>query len=200
MEKPAMTDRPLIDEIKNRWSPRALSSDPISPKTLLTVFEAGRWAPSCFNDQPWFYIIAQKNQPDEFEKMLSCLVEKNQSWAVNASVLSIGISRISFSTRDRENRHAFHDLGMSIMNMMTQATSMGLFIHAMAGFSAEKARNIYSIPEGYEPVTALAIGYPGTIEELPEDFRDAEIKPRERKELDSFIFEKNWGEKWDNSK
>lgn len=196
MQKPAKTDRDLLKEIINRWSPRALSAEPVPQEKLLSVFEAGRWAPSCFNDQPWFYIIAEKDQPEEFEKMLSCLVEKNQKWAKSAWGLVICVVNTKFTTRDRKNRHAFHDLGMSIMNMMTQATYEGLFIHAMAGFSSEKAREIYSIPEQYEAVTALAIGYPGNPEELPEEFKESEYEERQRKPLDSFLYEVKWEKKW----
>lgn len=196
MQKPAKTDRDLLKEIINRWSPRALSAEPVPQEKLLSVFEAGRWAPSCFNDQPWFYIIAEKDQPKEFEKMLSCLVEKNQKWAKSAWGLVICVVNTKFTARDRKNRHAFHDLGMSIMNMMTQATYEGLFIHAMAGFSSEKAREIYSIPEQYEAVTALAIGYPGNPEELPEEFKESEYEERQRKPLDSFLYEVKWEKKW----
>jgi nitroreductase len=196
MEKPVKSKYPLAEDIKNRWSPRALSSEPVPSEKLLSVLEAGRWAPSCFNDQPWFYLIAEKDRPEEFDRMLSCLVEKNQRWARNAWALVIGVVRVNFSTREKENRHAFHDLGMSIMNMMTQAVHEGLYIHAMAGFSSESSRRLFSIPDGYEPVTALAIGYPGNPEDLPEEFREAEYEERERKPLQSFVFEDSWEKRW----
>jgi len=192
MRKPAQSEYPLLDVIRERWSPRAFSKDSIPEKELYTLFEAARWAPSCFNDQPWFYIYSTREEPEKFSRLLQCLVEQNQVWARNAPVLVLAIARRHFSTRDRDNRHAFHDLGMSLMSLILQATAQGIFTHPMAGFSVEKAMEILYIPEGYEPVTAIAMGYPGKTEDLPPDLQEKEKEQRQRKEIRDFVFKNNW--------
>lgn len=192
MRKPAQSEYPLLNVIRERWSPRAFSKDSIPEKELYTLFEAARWAPSCFNDQPWFYIYSTREEPENFSRLLQCLVEQNQVWARDAAVLVLTIARRQFSTRNRENRHAFHDLGMSLMNLILQATAQGIFTHPMAGFMGERAREVLSIPEGYEPVTAIALGYPGKLKDLPPDLQEKEKEQRERKELWEFVFKNKW--------
>ncbi|MBN1333759.1 MAG: nitroreductase family protein [Synergistales bacterium] len=193
MEKPAVTDYSLLPVIRGRWSPRAFSGKRIPDKELYTLFEAARWAPSCFNDQPWYYVFAAREDHGNFNRILDSLVEKNRIWARNASALAISVARKNFSSRERQNQYAFHDMGLSLMSMMLQAISQGIYIHAMAGFSSEIARESLAIPEGYDPVTALAIGYPGDVDDLPEELRDKELEERYRKPLEEFIFKGEWG-------
>jgi len=125
---------------------------------------------------------------------LSCLAEKNQQWARLAPVLLVSITKLNFEKTGKPNRHAFHDVGLAMGNLLVEATSLGLFVHQMAGFSVEKVREAYQIPEGFEPVAAAAIGYPAQPEVLPEAFREQETGPRKRKPIDSFVFEGKWGE------
>lgn len=194
MEKSADSAYPIHELIRNRWSPRSFTDMMPSQSQLLSLFEAARWAPSCYNDQPWFFIVATKENPKEYEKMLSCLVEQNRIWARQAPVLVISVARITFSLNGKPNAHAFHDLGMSIQNIALQATGMGLAIHPMAGFSKKCTRETYNIPEGYDPVTALAIGFPGDPNTLPAALKEKEMEPRQRKSLKDFIFACTWGE------
>jgi nitroreductase len=194
MEKPAPTDYPIEEIIRRRWSPRAFSEQPVEPAKLTSLFEAARWAPSSFNEQPWVYIIATKDKPDEYAQMLSCLVEKNQQWAQLAPVLMVSVAKLNFEKNGKANRHAFHDVGLATGTMLVQATALGLFVHQMAGFSVERVRETYGLPEGFEPVAAIAVGYPADPEALPEPFREQEVAPRRRKPISDFVFEVKWGE------
>ena len=194
MEKPAPTDHPIEEIIRRRWSPRAFSEQPVEPDKLRSLFEAARWAPSSFNEQPWVYIIATKDKPDEYAQMLSCLMEKNQQWARLAPVLMVSVAKLNFDKTGKPNRHALHDVGLATGAMLAQATALDLFVHQMAGFSVEKVRATYGLPGGFEPVAAIAFGYPAEPEALPESFREQEVAPRRRKPISDFVFEGKWGE------
>ena len=192
MEKPAPASYPIEDEIKKRWSPRAFSDRLVEPEKLRSLFEAARWAPSSFNEQPWYFLVATKENEAEFQKMLSCLVEGNQKWARNAPVLMISVAKLQFEKNGKPNRHAFHDVGLCVANMIFEATDLDLFVHQMAGFSPEKVTELYAVPEGFEPVAAIAVGYGGDVDALPDDIKERELAPRQRKPLESFIFENAW--------
>jgi nitroreductase len=125
--------------------------------------------------------------------LLSCLVEVNQVWAKSASALALGISRLNFARNDKPNRAAIHDLGLAAANLVLEATARGLAVHQMAGIIPEKAREIYSIPEGHEPLTALAIGYAGDPADLPGELRVRDGARRPRKLLKEFVFGGKWG-------
>lgn len=192
MEKPAPASYPIEDKIKQRWSPRAFSDRMVEPEKLRSLWEAARWAPSSYNEQPWYFLVATKDDEAEYEKMLSCLVEGNQQWARLASVLMISVARLQFEKNGKPNRHAFHDVGLAVANMIFEATALGLFVHQMAGFYPDKVRELYDVPDGFEPVAAIAIGYPGDVDALPEDFKERETAPRQRKPLESFVFRGAW--------
>jgi nitroreductase len=164
----------------------------VSKEDLQSVFEAARWAPSCFNDQPWYYIVATQDQPEEFEKLLSCLVEGNRSWAQNAPVLALGLVRTSFSMNGKPNRWAQHDLGQASANLALEATDRGLYVHQMGGILPDQARELYRIPKGIDVVTGLAIGYLGNPGELPAELTQRDQKPRQRKKLAEFVFGGRW--------
>jgi nitroreductase len=192
MEKFAQTDYPVIEILKRRWSPRAFSNQMVEPEKLRSLFEAARWAPSSFNEQPWSFILATKQKPEEHALLLSCLAEKNQQWAQQAPVLMVSVAKLNFEKTGKPNRHAFHDVGLAMGNVLVQATALDLFVHQMAGFSPEKVREIYGVPDGFEPVAAIAIGYGADVEDLPETFRQAELGPRSRKPIQSFVFQGQW--------
>jgi nitroreductase len=194
MDKPAPVDHPIEEILKRRWSPRAFSDRIVERDKLQRMFEAARWAASSFNEQPWSFIVATKEKPDEYAALLSCLTEKNQQWARRAPVLMVSVAKLNFEKNGKPNRHAFHDVGMAVSNLIVQATALGLYVHQMAGFSVETVRETYGVPEGFEPVAAVAVGYPDDPNVLPEQFRQQEVGPRQRKPIDSFIFEAKWGE------
>src|SRR5713226_3512461 len=152
VEKTAKTDAPIHDLLARRWSPRAFSSRLIEPEKLRSLVEAARWAPSSYNEQPWAFLVATQDNPEGFQRMLSVLVEGNRAWAKSAPVLMLSVARMSFERNGKPNRHAFHDVGLATANFITQATTMGLAAHAMAGFDVKKSREVFGIPEGWEPV------------------------------------------------
>jgi nitroreductase len=194
MEKPAETQYPIEEILRRRWSPRAFSDRLVEPEKLQSLFEAARWAASSFNEQPWNFIVATNANPAEHARLLSCLVEGNQRWARAAPVLMVSVAKLNFDKTGKPNRHAFHDVGLAVQNMIVEATALGLCVHQMAGFSREKVRETYGVPEGFEPVAAIAIGYGLAADELPEAFREFDLGARSRKPVDSFVFEARWGE------
>jgi nitroreductase len=162
MEKPAETAYPVLDLIRRRWSPLAFAPTPVEKEKLLSLFEAARWSASSFNEQPWSFLVATKENPAEFETMLECLVEGNRPWAKNAPVLMISVAKLAFERNGQPNRHAFHDVGQAMANLSLQAVSMGLFVHQMAGFNVAQARTVYGVPEGFDPVAAWRSATPVT--------------------------------------
>jgi nitroreductase len=194
MDKKAETAFPVHDLIAQRWSPRALDSRPVPPEQIRSLLEAARWAASSFNEQPWSFIVARREDADQFDRMLECLMEQNRMWARGASVLMLTVAKETFSRNDRPNRVAAHDVGQAAASLSLQATDLGLRVHQMGGIDLEKIRETYGIPDGYAPLTAIAIGYPGEVETLPEEFRSAESAPRERKTQTEFVFAGAWGE------
>ena len=193
-EKIAETQHPIHDLLKQRWSPLAFSDHRVEPEKLASIIEAASWAASSYNEQPWSFIIATKDNPTEFERLLSCLAQGNQTWAKNAPVLMISVAKLHFEKDGAENRHAFHDVGQAVSNLAVQATALGLYIHQMAGFDVPKAQELYSIPEGYEAVAAIALGYGADAETLPESLQQRELAPRVRKPIESFTFTGSWGQ------
>src|SRR6202040_1937413 len=158
MHKRAPTDCPVHDFITERWSPRAFSDKPVAPDVLASLFEAARWAPSSSNEQPWAYIVATRDDRENFEKMLSVLVEFNANWAKNAPVLALAIAELAFAKNNAPNRNAQYDTGAATALLSVEATAHGLAVHQMAGFDPEKARQVFGIPAGWEAIAALAIG------------------------------------------
>jgi nitroreductase len=192
MDKPALNDHPIHDLLKKRWSPRAFGSRPVEREKLLSLLEATRWAPSSYNEQPWAFIIATHEQPTEYARVLGCLVEFNQSWAKSAPVLLLGVAHLFLERNQQANRHAGYDLGAAAANLTMQATAEGLFVHQMAGVLPDKARAEFHIPEGWDAMTGIAVGYPGDANSLPEELHKRETSPRTRKSLASFVFTGDW--------
>jgi nitroreductase len=180
--------------LRRRWSPRAFSARNVEPGKLRSLLEAARWAASSFNEQPWSFIVAAKDDSETYPRLLDCLSEGNQKWAKSAPVLMLSVAKRHFDRNDKENRHAYHDVGLAVGNLIFQATALGLFVHQMAGFSVDKAREHFNIPEGHDPVAAIAIGYLGEPKTLPQDLREREVAPRARKALTEFVFSGKWGE------
>jgi nitroreductase len=194
MEKPAPAAYPIDDLIARRWSPRAFESRAVERSKLLSLFEAARWAPSSFNGQPWRFLLATRESPTEFQRMLDCLVEFNQGWAKAAPVLAVAVAALKFEHNGEPNRHAAHDTGMALQNLALQATATGLVVHFMAGFDVDRARQTYNISHEYEPMTAMAIGYPGDPATLAAELRDRERAPRRRRPLCELLFSGTFGE------
>lgn len=193
MQKPAATDFPVNELVRDRWSPRAFGDKAIAPEVLRSLFEAARWAPSSSNEQPWAYIVATKDDKENFTKVLSVLVEFNAGWAKNAAALAIAVSQLAFAKTAAPNRNAQYDTGAATALLSVEATARGLFVHQMAGFDPEKARQVFSIPKEWDAIAAMAIGYPGDTESLPQPLKDRELAPRTRKPLSEFVMTGAWG-------
>ncbi len=194
--KHATPDHPIHELLAKRWSPYAFADRPVSDADLRSVFEAARWAASSYNEQPWRYIVATKANPAEHERLLSCLVEGNQAWAKAAPVLAIGCTCLNFTRNGKPNAAAVHDLGLASANLTFEAESRGLSVHQMIGILPDKARELYRIPEGVQPLTGLAIGYAAAPETLPEALRPRDVAPRTRNSLSQFVFTGDWEKPW----
>ena len=193
MQKPAPVNFPVHDLIRDRWSPRAFAAKPIEPAILASLFEAARWAPSSSNEQPWAFLVATKDDPENFAKTLGVLVEFNAAWAKEAAALVLAVSSLKFHANGTPNRNAFYDTGAASALLSVEATHRGLAVHQMAGFDPAKAKQVFGIPEDWEPIAAVAIGYPGDPGALSEKLRDREVAPRTRKPLSEFVMSGRWG-------
>ena len=191
--KVAAPAHPVHELIAKRWSPYGFADRPVSIDDLRSLFEATRWAPSSYNEQPWSYIVATKENPAEFERVLSCLVDANQAWAKAAPVLALGCTSLLFTLNNKPNPAAIHDLGLAAGNLCLEATARGLYVHQMIGILPDKAREVFHIPERVQPVTGLAIGYAANPKNLPEKLRERDLAPRTRKSLAEFVFGGQWG-------
>lgn len=193
-QKPAPADHPIHEALQQRWSPRAFSGEVPTAEELHQLFEALRWTPSAFNEQPWTFLVALRQQPEAFERLLSCLTPGNQAWAQHGAGLFITVARRDLASKPQRNRTAEYDLGQAVAHFTFQATALGLVVHQMAGVDLAKAREQGAIPEGYDPVTAVAFGRPGDASVLPEDILKKDAAPRSRRQLRDFVFGPLWGQ------
>lgn len=194
MRKDAPTEFPVHELVRQRWSTHAFDTGrSVDPKSLASLLEAARWAPSSYNEQPWIYIAARREDAPDFARILGCLVPGNQAWAKDAAVLMIGCARQTFTRNGNPNRHAAHDLGAASAWMTVQAESLGLKVHQMAGIDVEKCRAELKLPEGCEPMSGVAIGFPTTPDKLPADLQAREKAPRSRKPMAEIVFKGVFG-------
>jgi len=187
------TQAPLTDLLAKRWSPRAFADTPIARDVLVSVLEAARWSPSSSNEQPWRFIVGQKGDPVH-DKLVNVLMAGNQSWAKRAPVLMLAITRTTREKNDKPNAHARHDVGGALAHLTIQAASHDIYVHQMGGFVADKATDVFDIPEPFEPVTAVALGYLGDADTLEDAKKESEIAERHRKPLSELVFTDTWGE------
>lgn len=193
MDRRARTDHPVHELIARRFSPCGFQERQVPADDLRSLFEAARWAPSSYNEQPWSYIVATRDDPARFADLLSCLVEANQAWAARAPVLVICVARNDLARLGRPNTMALHDVGLASATLTFEATARGLAVHQMAGILPDRARELYSLPENVAAVTALAIGFAADPSALPEALRERDTAPRTRKRLEEFVFGGAWG-------
>ena len=160
---------------------------------LAQLFEAARWSASCFNDQPWTFIIATKDDTVNYQKLLDCLVPANVVWAQVAPVLGLVVAQKNFKHNGKPNAWGEYDSGQAAATLVLQATALNLVVHQMGGFDADKAIATFNIPETAKPIAAIAIGYAGETSNLPPDLQERETAPRARQPLSSFVFTGEWG-------
>ncbi len=189
--RPAPTTHTLLPAIANRWSPRAYADTAVSDEALLAVLEAGRWASSCFNDQPWVFVVARHGTPAH-AAMLATLLPFNQVWAAAAPVLLYSVVREKFAHNGEPNKHAWHDVGAATATMAIEASARGMQMHGMAGYDAAAARAALAIPETHAPVTAFTLGFPGPASMLPEKLAEREAAPRARRAAETMLFSGKW--------
>lgn len=191
--KKANTTYPIHDILSKRWSPRAFDEKAIEREKLLALFEAARWSPSASNLQPWSFIVGLKGDTT-YDKAFSSLVEFNQLWAGFAPVLVLTIAKKNIKESNKINGTYQYDLGQSVAHLSFQAMHEGIYVHQMSGFDQRKAEKEFEIPENYEAVSVIAMGYIGKTEILPERMQKSETDKRIRKELNSFIFSGKFGQ------
>lgn len=181
------SDYKILDILLNRWSPRAMSGKQLSDERLNTLFEAARWAPSSYNNQPWHFIYAKRDTVS-WQKLFNLLVPANQSWAKDAAVLMVLISHNTFSYNNKPSRTHTFDTGSAWENLALQGSAMDLVVHGMEGFDYDRAKKDLHIPEDYTVEAMIAVGFPGPVENLPQDLRAREV-PSDRKKISEFISE-----------
>jgi nitroreductase len=176
---------PLLPALSQRYSARRYDGSFVSSADLLSLLEAARWAPSSRNEQPWTLVVATRQDQNAFPRLLACLTESNQTWAQDASALMLCCPARSFVYKDLPNPHAWHDMGLALMAMAVQASSLGLQLRPMGGVDADKARLEFNVPVTHDISSALALGVPGDNADY--------LAKRERKPLESFVFQGQWG-------
>jgi len=194
-DKKINTQEKIDDLLAKRWSGRAYDATrAVVYEHIISLLEAARWAPSCYGDEPWRYIVCDKSTNEAaWDKAFSCLAEGNQSWAVNAPVLILALANTMFSHNDNENRWAQYDTGAASMSLCVQASSLGLMVHQMGGFSAEKAAEVFSIPEQYTSMAMMAIGYQLAEDKITGELMERESSKRKRNPLAEQFFDGEWG-------
>ncbi|WP_047517531.1 nitroreductase family protein [Methylophilus sp. Q8] len=194
MQKPAITQQAIHELLANRWSGRAYDAGKaVSQEQVVSLLEAARWAPSCFGDQPWRYVFCNKaDNMQAWQAAFDCLVPGNQGWAVNAPVLLLICADTLFGHNDKPNKWAAYDTGAATENLCLQATALGLMAHQMGGFDADKARATFKVPERYQILAMVTVGYQAAIEGLSEEDKAREVAARSRKPLDELFFNGVW--------
>jgi nitroreductase len=184
--KTAVTSYPVADNIKNRWSPRSFSGEPISTDKLNTILEAATWSFSAINEQPWRYLAAQKGTP-LFDQLFDALAAGNKPWNKQASAFVVSLAKTTFADGITPNASAQHDVGAANMLLTLQANSMNIYTHLMGGFDREKVSALLHLEADIVPVVIIALGYADEAEKLEEPFKTRELTPRIRKPLSEII-------------
>lgn len=195
MLKPAITQVPIDATIAARWSGRAYdAAKSVSQNQVIALLEAARWAPSCFGDQPWRFVVWDKNTDlTSWQQAIDCLVAGNQAWAKDAPVLLLVCADTLFSHNQQANRWAQYDTGAAAENLCLQASSMGLMAHQMGGFNADAARELFAVPAQYMPMAMISVGYPADIATLEGEVLNRETAERKRHSLNTLFFANSWG-------
>jgi nitroreductase len=194
MQKPAITQQAIHELLANRWSGRAYdAAKAVSQEQVVSLLEAARWAPSCFGDQPWRYVFCNKaDNMQAWQAAFDCLVPGNQGWAVNAPVLLLICADTLFGHNDKPNKWAAYDTGAATENLCLQATALGLMAHQMGGFDADKARATFKVPERYQILAMVTVGYQAAVESLSGEVKERELAARSRKPLEELFFNGVW--------
>lgn len=180
-------DHPVDSMFVDRWSPRAMSGEEISREELMVLFEAARWAPSSYNNQPWRILYARRNS-EQWPLFFDLLVDTNKAWCRNAAALLVFISKTTFDHNGKPSRTHSYDCGAAWENLALQGYLKGYVVHGMQGFDYESARTVLNIPDGFQVEAMAAIGRPGAKEALPEELQKREM-PNNRRKLEQTVCE-----------
>lgn len=182
----------LLYEIRERQSPRAFLTKPIDKEKLNLIFEAARWAPSSFNNQPWRFFVADKFENEIFFNLIvATMTEFNQKWATFAPVLVVVACQEVYDHNQQVNISAWYDCGLSSQNLIIQAKNLGISTHIIGGFDRTQLDNQLNLPDTMECISIIVLGYQGSIDILPSDIKKVETeKQRIRKNLNEIIFNK----------
>ena len=193
-EKKAITSVPINSLLAARWSGRAYDPDKkVEAELLLSLLEAARWAPSCYGDEPWRFIVCDKHSnKDAWEKAFNCLVEGNQSWAKDVPVLILGVADTVLSKTGKPNRWGEFDTGAATMSLCVQATELGLMVHQMGGYDPQVARDVFHIPDQFTPLSMIAIGYQLDLDKMSSEQLEREQSPRHRGSVHEKFFNGDW--------
>lgn len=176
----------ILEFISNRKSEFAFRSENISQENINLLFEAARWAPSSYNEQPWRFFYAVNDGNESFNSVLSCLSPANAEWAKNASLLIITAAKKIITINGKENFYAMHDTGMATANLLTQAQQLGISTHPMGGFDKEKLGKVIDLNNDYSLLTVIAAGYLGDSNLLSEPIQKRANATRSRKSIEDF--------------
>jgi len=196
--KPAATAVPIASSLAHRWSGRAYDPErPVARDDLIGLLEAARWAPSCYGDQPWRFIVGDRGSaPEVWQRLLDCLVEGNRAWAAAAPVLIAVVADSAMSRDDTPNPWGGYDTGAAAMALSVEATIRGLMVHQMGGFDVSALRAAFRIPERYLPMSVMAVGYQLPVNLIPADLQAREHAARSRRPLETMVYTRQWGEAW----
>ena len=183
-------DFPVDPLFVDRWSPRAMSGEPIPEADLFTLFEAARWAPSSFNNQPWRILYARRDTP-HWPTFFDLLADPNKGWCAKAAALLLFVSKTTFDHNNKPSVTHTFDCGAAWENLALQGSRMGLVVHGMQGFDYDRARTALKIPDGFQVEAMAAVGRPGDPAELPEKLREREA-PNDRRPLSQTVCEGAW--------
>jgi nitroreductase len=193
--KPATTRVPIHDLLAARWSPRAFDpARPVTREQIAALIEAARWAPSCYGDEPWRFLVWDRATDEAgWQRAFDCLAPANQGWVKNVPLLLAAVAAPVFDHSGKPNRWAHYDTGAAAENLVLQAVALGLVAHQMGGFDADKLRVSFSIPDDCMPMAMIAVGYQATPDLLAEEVRARELAPRARKPHETRFFAGTWG-------
>src|SRR5689334_2855611 len=164
-----------------------MTGEELDDNEIMTLFEAARWAPSSFNNQPWRFIYAKRNT-QYWNRIFNLLLEGNKKWASNAAVLVVVVSKKNFEYNDQYSITHQYDAGAAWENLALQASLKGLVAHGMQGFDYERARKELEVPDNFDVMAMIAIGKRGSKDKLPEDLQKKEL-PNDRKPLNEIVME-----------
>lgn len=193
LSQPAQTGVPIHELLQERWSSRAFSDEPMAEDVLLSLFEAARWSPSCFNDQPWRFIVATRANPEAHARIVSCYNTSNQRWSASAWLVMIVLAKETFSADGSPNRMSQYDAGQAVQNLTFQASAHALNVRQAAGIDVVKIREMYHVPDDVTVLCMVAVGYPGESDALMPPLNERERQPRTRRPLSELFFADAYG-------